>query len=328
MTISRDYSVQSIASHYELQAAVVPIRVVFAILADINNIQKNSRISPAEYAARFTLEINKLVINDASDPSMLNGDITGSTVKDASFGEHDVNLVRCGDNPDWVMGPCPLTTEELKSLAPEVGSSAVLAGVALAFFTLACTCICVLSAWCKRFKRGYWSPGGCWKSTGKKKVIDHDTPFKQQQMHVWEPSFSVFSIIASYIAVGIILVPFGLLFRQASHAVVDVTLRYDNIPQCTPGGTCQVSFTIPEEMPAPVFFYYHLTNFYQNHRNYVKSRDAKQIRNHPTSKKSDCAPAIYYEDYIGSDGAKGPLAAQLGGKEMYPCGLIAQVRVL
>src|SRR5271170_1806581 len=32
---------------------------------------------------------------------------------------------------------------------------------------------------------------------------------------------------------------------------------------------CILEFNIPEEMHQPVFFYYRLTNFYQNHRRYV-----------------------------------------------------------
>jgi hypothetical protein len=30
-------------------------------------------------------------------------------------------------------------------------------------------------------------------------------------------------------------------------------------------------------MKAPVFFYYQLDNFYQNHRRYVKSKNYKQL---------------------------------------------------
>ena len=36
---------------------------------------------------------------------------------------------------------------------------------------------------------------------------------------------------------------------------------------------CQVRIAIEEDIQPPVYFYYKLTNFYQNHRLYVKSRD-------------------------------------------------------
>ena len=40
---------------------------------------------------------------------------------------------------------------------------------------------------------------------------------------------------------------------------------------------CRLKFTIEEEIPAPVYVYYQLDNFYQNHRRYVKSRSNTQL---------------------------------------------------
>jgi len=39
-----------------------------------------------------------------------------------------------------------------------------------------------------------------------------------------------------------------------------------------------------------VFMYYGLTNFYQNHRRYVKSRDDYQLLGNLGDPSSDCAP--------------------------------------
>lgn len=59
------------------------------------------------------------------------------------------------------------------------------------------------------------------------------------------------------------------------------TIRYDNRPECetvfnttTP---CNLALTIPSTMKSPVYFYYKLENFYQNHRRYVKSRNDDQL---------------------------------------------------
>src|SRR6266566_2221311 len=48
-------------------------------------------------------------------------------------------------------------------------------------------------------------------------------------------------------------------------------VSFDEVP--VPGGVwqCSLRFDIPESMGPPVLFYYHLTNFYQNHRRYVSS---------------------------------------------------------
>jgi hypothetical protein len=78
-------------------------------------------------------------------------------------------------------------------------------------------------------------------------------------------------------------------------------------------------------MAAPVYFYYQLENFYQNHRNYVKSRDEPQLKGDsysPTgadgSSSDHCYPLSYYKDWEGP--VENPDLAQ---KVLYPCGLIA-----
>lgn len=56
---------------------------------------------------------------------------------------------------------------------------------------------------------------------------------------------------------------------------------------------CTVNFVLNTEFQAPVYFYYGLKNFYQNHRRYVKSRDDYQLLGNifaPGSLNSECAP--------------------------------------
>lgn len=75
---------------------------------------------------------------------------------------------------------------------------------------------------------------------------------------------------------------------------------------------CMLQFYIPDDIGPPVLFYYQLTNFYQNHRRYVKSYDQNQLagdfRSNSTISSSDCDPLK-----IDSE----------TGKAIYPCGLIA-----
>ena len=89
---------------------------------------------------------------------------------------------------------------------------------------------------------------------------------------------------------------------MANKRVVEVSRRYDNDPACEAeffatseeratmrqtdgiGPQCSVNVMVPQTMKAPVFVYYELDNFYQNHRRYVKSRsDDYQIRGEPVS---------------------------------------------
>jgi hypothetical protein len=73
---------------------------------------------------------------------------------------------------------------------------------------------------------------------------------------------------------------------------------------------CILSFEIPNDVQPPILFYYRLTNFYQNHRRYVKSVDIEQLKG--------TARTVSEID----SGDCGPLDS-VGGKPYYPCGLIA-----
>lgn len=74
---------------------------------------------------------------------------------------------------------------------------------------------------------------------------------------------------------------------------------------------CRLMFKIPEDMGPPVFMYYRLTNFYQNHRRYVKSLDMEQLKGKALDNKTI------------SGGSCDPLKLDPSGKAYYPCGLIA-----
>ncbi|GJJ68583.1 hypothetical protein EMPS_00929 [Entomortierella parvispora] len=77
---------------------------------------------------------------------------------------------------------------------------------------------------------------------------------------------------------------------------------------------CTVKIDIPVKMKHPVFVYYRLSNFYQNHRRYVKSLDAKQLsgvaRTAADLKGGGCDPL----SIVTENGVQYPI---------YPCGLIA-----
>ena len=78
-----------------------------------------------------------------------------------------------------------------------------------------------------------------------------------------------------------------------------------------PTHVCSIQFEIPDDLKPPVLFYYRLTNFYQNHRRYVKSLDTDQLLGH-------AVPASTI-----STSACDPLRNDEHGKPYYPCGLIA-----
>ncbi|NXM90865.1 CC50A protein, partial [Oenanthe oenanthe] len=73
--------------------------------------------------------------------------------------------------------------------------------------------------------------------------------------------------------------------------------------------TCTINFTLEHSFESNVFMYYGLSNFYQNHRRYVKSRDDSQLNGDNSSlhnPSKECEPYRTNED-----------------KPIAPCGAIA-----
>jgi len=140
-----------------------------------------------------------------------------------------------------------------------------------------------------------------------------DSDFQQQRLKAWQPLLTPKWVIGTFIVIGIIFLPVGIGILYTSYQVVEQTVRYDNVvvENCTISvpSTCQhvVNITIDSHMAAPVFVYYKLTNFFQNHRRYVKSR-------------SD--PQLHGDGYGSSLSSCDPLET-INKQTLYPCGLIA-----
>lgn len=77
---------------------------------------------------------------------------------------------------------------------------------------------------------------------------------------------------------------------------------------------CEIQFEIPNELHAPIYFFYKLTSFHANHRQYVKSFSEDQLNG-----KSASVSTI--KDSVGQNCQ--PLSVDSNGKIIYPCGLIA-----
>ena len=77
---------------------------------------------------------------------------------------------------------------------------------------------------------------------------------------------------------------------------------------------CVVQFDVPYDLDHTVLLYYKMTNFFQNHRRYVKSIDMNQLKGEHVSQSTissgDCKP-------ITVNTTANPT------KIFYPCGLIA-----
>ncbi|CAI5960353.1 unnamed protein product [Closterium sp. NIES-65] len=169
-----------------------------------------------------------------------------------------------------------------------------------------------------------------------------DSRFTQQELPACKPLLTPAWVIATLFLVGAAFIPIGVVALMASNSVVEVVQRYDD--SCVPAGKdgvayiqnasvvkkCDIRITVsrlspspsltfsrcshalvPKRMQPPVFVYYQLTNFYQNHRRYVKSRSDSQLRgtNISGSDFDVCQPEAYLWDNTSSP--------------IRPCGLVA-----
>jgi len=168
-----------------------------------------------------------------------------------------------------------------------------------------------------------------------------NTAFKQQRLKAWQPILTPKTVLPAFFAIGAIFVPLGIGLFIASNNVSQKIFDYSNcftasitptsfnVPEGVKSwaynpntNTCTITFNIDDDFKAPVFMYYRLTNFYQNHRRYVKSYDANQLKGDKILSASglatSCSPLNAPSNFTYSDGTKLSADAQY-----YPCGLIA-----
>ncbi|KAK4748898.1 hypothetical protein SAY87_015484 [Trapa incisa] len=150
------------------------------------------------------------------------------------------------------------------------------------------------------------------------KALHH---FKQQSLPACQPVLTPAWIISTFLVLGIAFVPVGFVSLHASNSVVEIVDRYDI--ECVPDAyksnkvafirddsiskNCTRFLKVDKHMTAPIYIYYQLDNYYQNHRRYVKSRSDKQLLN-----------GLQYNDTSSCKPEESN-----GGLPIVPCGLIA-----
>ncbi|KAH7557874.1 hypothetical protein ACOSP7_027790 [Xanthoceras sorbifolium] len=145
--------------------------------------------------------------------------------------------------------------------------------------------------------------------------------FTQQELPACKPILTPKWVITVFLLVSIVFIPIGVASLFASRDVVEIVDRYETecIPpanrtnkvgfiQSSADKTCNRTIKVTKRMKQPIYIYYQLDNFYQNHRRYVKSRSDSQLKDPKSaSDTSACDP-------------EGTLN---GTVPIVPCGLIA-----
>ncbi|XP_020291163.1 cell cycle control protein 50A isoform X2 [Pseudomyrmex gracilis] len=158
-----------------------------------------------------------------------------------------------------------------------------------------------------------------------------DSAFKQQRLPAWQPILTAGTVLPTFFVIGVAFIPVGIgllhFSDEVKEHIVDYTdcesvnitgenklhkkcadvLAEDSTESCF----CKITFELREPFVDKVYMYYGLTNFYQNHRRYVKSRDDTQLLGKLSDIVStDCEPFAYHNE----NGTNRPIA---------PCGAIA-----
>ncbi|GKC28069.1 putative ALA-interacting subunit 2 isoform X1 [Tanacetum coccineum] len=153
---------------------------------------------------------------------------------------------------------------------------------------------------------------------GRSKAIHQ---FTQQSLPACKPVLTPAWVIGTFFLMGVIFIPVGLISLQASQSVSEILDRYDT--DCVPDmfksnkvayiknasipKSCHRYLKVPKHMKAPIYIYYQLDNFYQNHRRYVKSRSDEQLLHGlGYNKTGSCEPQAFEN-----------------GLPIVPCGLVA-----
>ncbi|KAL1117372.1 hypothetical protein AAG570_004698, partial [Ranatra chinensis] len=150
-----------------------------------------------------------------------------------------------------------------------------------------------------------------------------DSAFKQQRLAAWQPILTAGTVLPTFFVIGVAFIPIGVGLLYFSDAVREKTVDYtycksEANPNLTCAQviannsdqecTCRIPFTLEKNFEGKVYLYYCLSNFYQNHRRYVKSRDDFQLLGKLDPVPSaDCEPFAYTKGHV-------PIA---------PCGAIA-----
>ena len=92
---------------------------------------------------------------------------------------------------------------------------------------------------------------------------------------------------------------------------------------------CTLDEELASDIPQPVYVYYQLDNFYQNHRRYVKSRSNEQLQGEyiEVADLDDCDPIKTNADLgrpTAYDGSTDLQSEENKGKPAFPCGLVAK----
>ncbi|XP_053192327.1 cell cycle control protein 50B [Scomber japonicus] len=148
-----------------------------------------------------------------------------------------------------------------------------------------------------------------------------NTAFTQQRLPAWQPMLSAGIVIPGFVVIGLVFIGIGVALFVTSQSIQVMEIDYTGIdtsspcfkcsdPNASKKCVCQLDFNIDTLFKGPVFFYYGLSNYFQNYRKYFASKDDNQLSGDLTYFKSPSDTCSPYE-YDSND------------RPIVPCGAVA-----
>ena len=198
---------------------------------------------------------------------------------------------------------------------------------------------------------------------------------RQQELPAWRPHTTACCVVFVCAIIGVAFTVFGVSLVVGAGGYDEANVvRYDNMPACaaalrhspcytgqtdaagvplatkgvpldpmcgrrvvTPASTCDVPIVVKKKMEPPIYVYYQLTGFHQNHRRYVQSSEAKQLRGEDWDSETEYTNALEAKcDKYANQCRNGTLpymkdgvhqTSALDGAGLYwcnPCGSVAR----
>jgi hypothetical protein len=193
-------------------------------------------------------------------------------------------------------------------------------------------------------------------STDGKPKGPSDNAYLQQKMSVQHLVFTTKCVLLTLVVAAIVCTIIGAVALAYADRVVQFQFTYSGSDTCVSPcpaqvkqfnkvvdtGRCQdpdyangegstpciVSFKLERDIPGPVYFYYTLDNYHQNHRRYVASIDLYQIKGEFGTETPGSDPLGHPKCTYTSNAKGGSFTDyyEVNGKKIwyYPCGLIAR----
>ncbi|XP_012692251.1 cell cycle control protein 50B [Clupea harengus] len=133
-----------------------------------------------------------------------------------------------------------------------------------------------------------------------------NTAFTQQRLPAWQPMLSAGIVIPGFVVIGLAFIGIGVALFVTSQNIQVLERDYTGVEQNSDNDcsrclnrtncVCAVQFNLAKQLEGPVFFYYGLSNYFQNHRKYGVSRDDYQLSGDTyyfENPEDDCIPYQY-----------------------------------